>query len=86
MSPEQAEAKPMDARSDIFSFGSVLYEMVTGKRAFCGGSKISVLSAILKDEPPPASSVRKEVPHELETIIMRCLRKDPSGASSTCTT
>ena len=77
MSPEQAEGKPVDARSDIFSFGSVLYEVVTGHRAFRGNSKISVLSEILKDEPEPAGSVRKEVPPELERIIRWCLRKSP---------
>ena len=77
MSPEQAEGKPVDARSDIFSFGAVLYEMVTGRRAFRGDSKLSILSAILKEEPEPASSLRKEIPHELERIIARCLRKDP---------
>ena len=77
MSPEQAEGKPVDARSDIFSFGAVLYEMLTGRRAFRGASKLSILSAILKEEPEPASSVRKEVPHELERIITQCLRKDP---------
>ncbi len=77
MSPEQAEGKPVDARSDIFSFGAVLYEMLTGRRAFRGDSKLSILSAILKEEPEPASSVRKEIPHELERIITQCLRKDP---------
>ena len=77
MSPEQAEGKPVDARSDIFAFGAVLYEMVTGRRAFRGETKLSVLSAILKDDPQPASSLRKEIPHELERIIARCLRKDP---------
>jgi tetratricopeptide (TPR) repeat protein len=76
MSPEQAEGKPVDARSDIFSFGAVLYEMVTGRRAFRGDTRLSILSAILKDEPEPASSVRKEIPHELERIIAQCLRKD----------
>ncbi|HLN02155.1 MAG TPA: serine/threonine-protein kinase [Bryobacteraceae bacterium] len=55
MSPEQAEGKKVDPRSDIFSFGSVLYEMVTGRRAFHGDSKLSTLSAILKDEPKPVS-------------------------------
>jgi serine/threonine protein kinase len=64
MSPEQAQGKPVDARSDIFSFGAVLYEMVTGRRAFRGDSKLSILSAILKDEPEPASSLRKEIPPE----------------------
>ena len=77
MSPEQAEGKPVDARSDIFSFGAVLYEMLTGRRAFRGDTKLSILSAILKEEPEPASSLRKEIPQELERIITRCLRKDP---------
>jgi TolB-like protein/Tfp pilus assembly protein PilF len=77
MSPEQAGGKPVDTRSDIFSFGAVLYEMVTGRRAFRGDTKLAILSAILKDEPEPASSVRKEIPPELERIIARCLRKGP---------
>jgi Tol biopolymer transport system component/serine/threonine protein kinase len=77
MSPEQAEGKKVDARSDIFSFGSVLYEMVTGRRAFHGDSKLSTLSAILKDEPKPVSSITPDVPRDLEKIITRCLRKDP---------
>ena len=77
MSPEQAEGKPVDARSDIFSFGAVLYEMLTGRRAFRADSKLSILSAILKDEPEPASTLRKEIPQELERIITRCLRKNP---------
>jgi serine/threonine protein kinase len=76
MSPEQAEGKPVDTRSDIFSFGSVLYEMLTGKPAFRGNSRMSTLSAILKEEPQPASSIRKEIPHDLEKIVTRCLRKD----------
>lgn len=77
MSPEQAEGKKVDARSDIFSFGSVLYEMVTGQRAFRGDSKLSTLSAILKDDPKPVSSIAPDVPRDLEKIISRCLRKDP---------
>ena len=77
MSPEQAEGKKVDARSDIFSFGSVLYEMVTGQRAFRGDSKLSTLSAILKDDPKPVSTIAPDVPKELERIISRCLRKDP---------
>jgi Tol biopolymer transport system component len=77
MSPEQAEGKRVDARSDIFSFGSVLYEMVTGRRAFEGASKISTLSAILHKEPVPASQLVANLPAELEKIIVRCLRKDP---------
>ena len=74
MSPEQAEGKTVDARSDIFSFGSMLYEMLTGRRAFQGDSKISTLSAILNKEPAPLSA---EIPRDLEKIIIRCLRKDP---------
>jgi eukaryotic-like serine/threonine-protein kinase len=77
MSPEQAEGKKLDVRSDIFSFGSVLYEMATGRRAFEGANKISTLSAILHLEPASASGVSPAVPVELEKIIARCLRKDP---------
>ena len=74
MSPEQAEGKKVDARSDIFSFGTVLYEMVTGRRAFQGDSAISTLAALLTKEPAPFGS---EIPYELERIVTRCLRKDP---------
>src|SRR5205807_8333041 len=77
MSPEQAEGKKVDARSDIFSFGALLYEMVTGRRAFQGDSKLSTLSAILREEPKPASQVVEGLPRELERIIARCLRKSP---------
>ena len=78
MSPEQAEGKQIDARSDIFSFGAVLYEMVTGTRAFQGESKIATLSAVLHHEPAPISEIAGElVPAELNTLIARCLRKDP---------
>jgi eukaryotic-like serine/threonine-protein kinase len=78
MSPEQAEGLPLDARSDIFSFGAVLYEMVTGQRAFQGNSKISVLTSILRDDPQPLGEKVANVPHQLETIVSRCLRKDPA--------
>jgi serine/threonine protein kinase len=77
MSPEQAEGKAVDARSDIFSFGAVLYEMVTGRRAFQGNSPLAVLTAILREEPKPASQVIRGIPPELDRIIERCLRKDP---------
>jgi len=77
MSPEQAEGKKVDGRSDIFSFGALLYEMVTGHRAFHGDSKLSTLSAILREEPKPASEVVEGLPRELERIITRCLRKSP---------
>jgi serine/threonine protein kinase len=78
MSPEQAEGKKVDARSDIFSFGAVLYEMITGRRAFSGGSVVSILSAILRDEPKPAAEIASGLPRELERILTRCLRKDPN--------
>ena len=76
MSPEQAEGRKVDRRSDIFSFGSVLYEMVTGRRAFEGTNKISTLGAILHIEPQAASEISMGVPTELDKIIARCLRKD----------
>lgn len=78
MSPEQAEGKIVDARSDIFSFGAVLYEMVTGRRAFGGESALAVLTAILHDEPAPVRELAPDVPPELERVIGRCLRKDPA--------
>jgi serine/threonine protein kinase len=76
MSPEQAEGKSVDARSDIFSFGSVLYEMITGQRAFRGESRISTLAAIVGNDPQPVNQICCTTPPELERLIMRCLRKD----------
>ena len=73
MSPEQAEGKPLDARSDIFSFGAVLYEMLAGGRAFQGDSKMSTMMAVLQKEPPPLG---QDVPSDLRKVIARCLRKD----------
>ena len=78
MSPEQAEGRAVDGRSDIFSFGTVLYEMVTGRKAFHGETRLSVLSAILRDEPNSASQFVNGLPNELERVIARCLRKEPS--------
>ena len=78
MSPEQAEARKTDARSDIFSFGAVLYEMTTGHRAFMGRSKISTLAAILQSDPKPAAELRPGLPRDLARIVERCLRKDPA--------
>ncbi len=77
MSPEQATGGAVDARSDVFSFGAVLYEMVTGRRPFGGGSTAEMLASLLKEQPKPPSEVVPEVPKELERIILRCLRKDP---------
>jgi serine/threonine protein kinase len=78
MSPEQAEGLKVDARSDIFSFGAVLYEMVTGQRAFDGDSGLSTLSAVLRDEVKPIPSIAPDVPAELDYLIARCLRKNPA--------
>jgi hypothetical protein len=77
MSPEQLEAKEADARSDIFAFGAVLYEMVTGKRAFAGESQASVTAAIMDREPPTLSSVAPVAPRALERVVAKCLAKDP---------
>src|ERR1700733_11837676 len=77
MSPEQADAHAVDARSDIFSFGAVLYEMLTGKRAFSGDSKLSTLASVLHSEPVPLSQLGPGIPRDMERIISRCLRKDP---------
>ncbi len=78
MSPEQAEGGPIDARSDVFAFGSVLYEMVTGRRAFHGDSQLSTIAAVLKEEPKPPSQLAPDIPAALEKVIRRCLRKDPA--------
>src|SRR2546425_5711912 len=77
MSPEQIEGKELDSRSDIFSFGAVLYEMLTGKRAFEGKSQISVASAILEKDPAPITSFKPTTPPALDHAIRRCLAKDP---------
>jgi serine/threonine protein kinase/Tol biopolymer transport system component len=76
MSPEQAAGKPVDARSDVFSFGSVLYEMLTGVRAFDGETKASTLAAVIAMDPKPPSAARGALPREVERAVMRCLRKD----------
>src|ERR1700682_1261167 len=77
MSPEQIEGKELDGRSDIFSFGAVMYEMLTGQRAFPGKSQLSVASAILEKEPAPISTVKPMTPPTLDHAICRCLAKDP---------
>jgi eukaryotic-like serine/threonine-protein kinase len=78
MAPEQAEGKDTDERSDIFSFGAVLYEVLTGKRAFDGETKTAVLAAILKDQPAPISQFQPQVPRALDRVVRKCLEKKPA--------
>ena len=77
MSPEQVRGKPADARSDIFSFGAVLYEMLSGKRAFQGDTAADTMSAILKEEPPDSPLTNQNIPAGLERIVRHCLEKNP---------
>jgi len=77
MSPEQIEGKEADARSDIFAFGTVLYEMVTGKRPFAGKSQISLASSILESDPQPISAANPLTPSALEHVVTTCLQKNP---------
>jgi serine/threonine protein kinase len=76
MAPEQLEGKEADARTDIFAFGAITYEMLTGKRAFEGGSKASLIAAILKDTPRRISAIEPSVTPGLESTILRCLAKE----------
>ncbi len=78
MSPEQAAGRAVDARSDIFSFGSMLYEMVTGRRPFHGDTAMSTLAAIMHVDATPPSQVTEGIPAELVQVITRCLQKDPA--------
>jgi serine/threonine protein kinase/Tol biopolymer transport system component len=77
MAPEQLEGKEADARTDIFAFGAVLYEMATGNPAFIGKSKASLIAAILERDPPPISSLQPMTPPALNHLVKRCLAKDP---------
>jgi formylglycine-generating enzyme required for sulfatase activity/dienelactone hydrolase/predicted Ser/Thr protein kinase len=79
MSPEQAQGLPVDTRSDIFSFGVVLYQMLTGQRPFAGESSAALISAILRDQPRPMRNVRPDVPADVEPIVDRALAKDPAA-------
>ncbi len=77
MAPEQLEGEAADARSDIFAFGAVLYEMATGRKAFSGKSQASLLAAVLEHEPAPISSLRPMSPPALDHVVEKCLEKDP---------
>ena len=77
MAPEQLEGKEVDARTDIFSLGAVLYEMVTGRRAFAGGSQASLIGAIMNEEPAPASALQPMTPPAFDRVIQTSLSKDP---------
>jgi Tol biopolymer transport system component len=78
MSPEQVRGKPADSRSDIFAFGAILYEMISGKRAFHGETPADTMSAILKEEPAELSETARNVPPALERIVRHCLEKNPA--------
>jgi hypothetical protein len=78
MSPEHAEGRTVDARSDIFSFGSVLYEMISGRSPFTRDTALATMAAIARDEPRPLSEYADDVPVELERVTAKCLRKDPA--------
>jgi len=78
MAPEQLEGEEVDARTDVFSLGTVIYEMATGRKAFTGDSKASVIVRILTGEPPPVTSLQPLTPPELEEVVQKCLRKEPA--------
>jgi TolB-like protein/Flp pilus assembly protein TadD len=77
MSPEQTSGRPLDHRTDIFSFGVLLHEMATGRRPFEGSSSAELVSAILRDTPPSVTDMRPDLPSDLARIVRRCLEKDP---------
>ena len=79
MAPEQMEGKSADARSDIFSFGAVLYEMATGRRAFHGSSQAAIIASIMTGQPPRASSLNAAVPAGLDALLEKCLEKNPTN-------
>ena len=85
MSPEQARGERAGERSDIFSFGCVLYEMVSARRAFAGDSRIETLHAILKDNPPDLANAGRDIPRALDRLIMRCLEKAPENRFQSAT-
>ena len=78
MSPEQARGDRVGPASDVFSFGSLLYEMITGRRAFARDTTVATLAAVLRDEAIPIHEITADVPHDVEKFVGRCLRKDPT--------
>jgi len=83
MSPEQLEGKEADARSDIFAFGAVLYEMATGRKAFSGASQASLISSIMKEDPAPIATVAPMTPPAMDRVVRTCLAKDPEDRFQT---
>jgi TolB-like protein/tRNA A-37 threonylcarbamoyl transferase component Bud32 len=83
MSPEQAVADALDGRSDLFSFGAVMYEMLTGQRAFKGASAIATLCGVLREDPQPPSTFNNQIPAALDHLVMRCLQKRPEARYNT---
>jgi hypothetical protein len=79
MAPEQVRAEEVDQRADIFAFGAILYELLSGRRAFAGGTAVEVLNAILKEEPPGIAESGRAVPASLERVMRHCLEKDPAA-------
>src|SRR5262249_4620524 len=78
MSPEQASGRTIDARSDVFSFGVVLYEILAGQRPFAGDSDVEILHAIINDSPPSLAKLRPETPYNLRLVVEKATEKDPS--------
>ena len=83
MSPEQLEGRDLDGRSDIFSLGTILYEMATGQPPFRGSSSVSIIAAIVKDSPEEIDQLRDDLPHHLARIVRHCLEKDPEDRFQT---
>ena len=79
MAPEQLEGKDADARTDVFAFGALLYEMLTGRKAFQGQSQASLIAAIMHADPPPMSEIQPLTPRPLNRIVQKCLAKDPDA-------
>jgi len=83
MSPEQLRAKAVDHRSDIFSFGAILYEMLTGKRAFAGETQVDTITAILREDPPEMIREGSDIPVAFEQVVRHCLEKEPENRFQT---